>query len=333
MQLQTSNLSLLNTKTKYLSVGLSSFAVLFFLLCAPATTHALTVSPARIEITGNPGETLTSQFDVINEQGNAGTFYSSSENFEAQGETGTPNFVPATDGLATWISVQPVVSLTKGQEEHIPFTITIPKSATPGGYFAAVFLSTTPPQNAQGQVSVGARIGVLVFLNVAGDVKEAGGLLDFSTVNNQRIYTSLPISFTYRFNNEGGDRIEPTGTLAIANTIGLTVASLSANPSIGNILPNSIRKFSVTWGSEANTISSGFFGAVAYEWNHFAFGWYRAHINLSYGSHGEAVQATYNFFVIPWQLLALVLIVLAVLFFLLKRYNRFVIESATRRSV
>ena len=317
---------------KYAPLGISSLAVLSFLLI-PLTTHALTVSPARIEIAGNPGQTITSQFAVINEQSSDQTFYSSAENFEAQGETGTPNFVPATDGLATWISVQPTVSLAKNQEKTLSFTVAIPADATPGGYFAAVFLSTTPPEQAQGQVSVGARIGVLVFLHVEGDVKEAGGLIDFSTINNQRVFAAPPVSFAYRFNNAGGDRIEPTGQLTITNTVGLTVASVPANPAIGNILPNSIRKFPITWGPDTATVPGNFFSAAAYEWSHFAFGWYRAHLNLTYGAHNEVAQATYDFFVIPWQLLTLVLTVLVALFFLLKRYNRYVIKSAARRSV
>jgi hypothetical protein len=332
MQLQTSNVfSLLRAKAGFLSLGFAAVAAVVT-LGMPSVTHALTVSPARIEVSGDPGATVHSSFNIINEQGDAGTYYSASENFEAQGETGTPNFVPATEGLATWISVAPQVMLSKGQEMAIPFSITIPRDATPGGYFAAIFLSTTPPHEAQGQVSVGARIGVLVFLHVAGQVKEAGGLLDFGTLSGQRFFTSLPVSFSYRFNNAGSDRVQPSGWLTIADTIGLTSASLPANPATGNILPNSIRKFSVTWGDEADAAPSGFFGAAAYEWSHFAFGWYRAHLNLTYGSQNAIAESSYSFFVIPWQLLTLVVLVLAVLYFLLKRYNRYVIESAARRS-
>ncbi len=330
MQPQTSKSSSPTITSTFLSAGLLFLAGgLFF--CTPLPAHALTVSPARIEITGNPGETVTSRFDVINEQGDAGTFYSSAENFEAQGETGTPSFVPATDGLATWINVQPTVSLSASQEEEIPFTITIPKDTAPGGYFAAIFLSTTPPQNAGGQVSVGARIGVLIFLDVAGDVKEAGGLLGFSAVNSERVFSSLPVTFEYRFNNAGGDRVEPSGTLTVLDSIGLTATSVPANPSLGNVLPNSIRRFPVTWGTDAAP-PSDFFGAAGYEWSHFAFGWYGAHLNLTYGTHNEVAQASYTFFVIPWQLLTLIILALVVLYFLLKRYNRYVIESAARRS-
>ena len=55
--------------------------------------HALTISPARVEFGGNPGQTITGEYILINNKNVTKTFYSSFENFEAQGETGTPNFV------------------------------------------------------------------------------------------------------------------------------------------------------------------------------------------------------------------------------------------------
>ena len=299
---------------------------------------ALTVSPAKIEITGDPGTTVTGEIELLNEQEGARTFYSSTENFEPSGESGAPHFIGAKDGLATWINVVGETNLAQGDKKNIPFSISIPKDAQPGGYFAAIFLGTQPPSNtlAGGDVSVGGRIGVLVLLRVSGYVPEGGGLLDFTTSNNQRFFTKTPISFTYRLNNTGGDRIVPQGVLEIKNSLWITAAEISANKSNGSVLPNSTRKFDTTWGeSQATDSGSSFFARAGEEFSDFHFGVYTAKLNVVWGSESHTDGKSYVFFVIPWHALLIVFLVAIVLLTLgrfgLKRYNTFIISQAMRQ--
>ena len=70
----------------------------------PFGAAALTVSPVKIEISGDPGKTLRSEITLFNEQDTAKTFFSSSENFEARGETGYRYFLPSTTRRPTWIT-------------------------------------------------------------------------------------------------------------------------------------------------------------------------------------------------------------------------------------
>lgn len=316
-------------KLKKLKIVFAAVVVAFS-FALPGTTHALTISPARIEISGNPGQIVSGEFTVINEQQNSQTFYSSSENFEALGESGTPSFVTSIDGLASWISVSPTVTMAKGQEQKIPFRINIPKDADPGGYFAAIFLSTNSPRTQEGQVSVGARIGLLVLLKVNGTVKEGGGLLGFTEKNGARFFTSLPITFTYRFSNSGGDRIKPDGTLVIRDMIGLSASNIPANIGGSNVLPNSTRKIDVAWGTDARP--AGFWNIVGYQMSHFAFGPYFASLSLKYGSQNLTAGGTYFIFVFPWQFILVALIVITLVIYIgkngLKRYNRWIIQKA-----
>ncbi len=330
MQLQTSN-----THTRTYIAGLF-LAFVSALIIPFHTTHALTVSPARIEVSAKAGEKITGQFHVINEQGGASTFYSSAENFEAQGETGTPSFVSSTGGLSSWISLAPQITLKGGEEQVIPFSITIPKDADAGGHFAAIFLSTTPVQKGNTTVNVGAKIGVLVLLHVAGDIKESAGLLSFSTLDGQRFFSSLPVTLMYRFNNDGNDRVEPEGNIAIKNTVRWTTATISANPSQGNVLPGSIRRFEINWNTDTSVApTSGFWSKVSYEWNHFAFGIYTAQLSLTYGSQKTPAASSFTFFVFPWHLLFVIVITLLVIGFVvmkgIKRYNQYIIKLAQRQ--
>ncbi len=213
--------------------------------------HALTVSPARAEVTGDPGTTLRGEIEIFNEQDSTRTFFTSFENFEPSGDTGAPHFIGAEGGLATWLQAESQVTVESGKRKVVPYTITIPEGTDPGGYFGAIFFGTREP-GAQdgGQVSVGGKIGVLVLLRVSGYIEESGGLLDFATKNNRRFFTSLPIVFNYRLNNTGGDRVVPLGDLKIKNTFRIKTETLKANKKEGSVLPGSARKFEVTWGEE-----------------------------------------------------------------------------------
>lgn len=293
--------------------------------------QALTISPARIELTADPGSTTSNEFTIVNEQDSDQTYYTSVENFEAQGESGTPNFSPTKEGFASWVQVIDKVTIKKGEKIKIPFTITVPKDADAGGHFAAIFLTTTPPAVSGGEVSVGAKIGMLMLLKVSGDIKEDGGVVSFLLKNGGHFATTLPITFVYRFNNNGNDRVKPTGTTTIRNMIGFTTEELSANPTEGNVLPNSIRRFEVTWGSgEPLPASASFFSQVQYEMRNFALGLYFTNLDLTFGT--KTASKSLYLFVLPWHLLIIVLIIAGIIFLalrtMLKRYNKFIIAQA-----
>jgi hypothetical protein len=294
--------------------------------------QALTISPARVELSGDPGTTISGDFTLINEQNTTQTFYASAQNFEAQGESGTPNFSDSKEGLASWVKVEGKVTLKPGERVKVPYTITVPKDADAGGHFAAIFLSTVEPNNTGATLAVGAKVGMLILLRVAGDIKEGGGLLSFGLKEGGHFSTTLPINFVYRFNNSGNDRVNPVGTISIRDMIGLEAANLNANPSVGNILPGSTRRFDITWGSEAPLPdSASFFNHVSYEARNFAFGFYFANINLTFNS-SSTTNNSLIFFVFPWHLVLVVLVILLIAFVVLqrgvKRYNRFIIKQA-----
>lgn len=300
---------------------------------------ALTVSPAKAELTGDPGTTVHGEIELFSEQEGTRTFFSSFENFEPTGDSGAPHFIGAEDGLATWMETSPEVTIESGQHLLIPFSITIPADAEPGGYFAAIFFGDQPPGEEGGQVSVGGKIGVLMLLRVSGEVEEAGGIVSFGTKDNIKLYTTLPVGFEYRINNDGGDRIVPHGDLFIKNTLRMTSEILPANKTDGSVLPNSARKFELQWGESENkgedVAAPSFFDMVSKEWNDFHFGWYRADLKLTWGDSNQVQQSSVRFFIVPWQLLIVVgsvLLLVGILgILILRRYNRWIIAAAMRQ--
>lgn len=297
------------------------------------TAQALTISPARAELTGDPGETISGTFTLTNPLDTDQTYYTSVENFEAQGETGTPNFTASKDGLPSWVKVVDKVVLKKGERATISYSVVIPTDADSGGHFGAIFLSTVPPSAGEGQVSVGAKMGMLLFLKVTGEIKENGGLSDFALKNGKNVLTSLPVDFIYKFKNEGNDRVKPEGELIIKNTLGMETSRMDINKTKGdNVLPASTRRFEVRYGdTEAPAISAPFFDHVKFQKSNFALGMYKANLNLSFGNTGKA-SSSLTFYIFPWQLLSVVLgallVVIILLIALVKHYNRWIIKQA-----
>jgi len=304
------------------------------------STQALTVSPARVEITGDPGTVLHSEIELFNEQEETRTFFISFENFEPSGDSGAPHFIGAQDGLATWLQSQSEVNLESGTRAIVPFSITIPQTAEPGGYFATVFFGSQPPKGtAGGEVTIGGKIGVLILLRVSGEIAEGGGLLDFKAKDDQNFFSVLPVTFEYRLNNSGDDRVVPLGEIKIKNTFRLTSVTLLANENKGSALPGSTRKFSVVWGKEsvqANTerAKPGFFEVTKRQWQDFKFGWYTARLDIAWGETNQTARAVYNFFIIPWQLLLIMFAIASAVWIIgrqiLRKYNRLIIARAMR---
>jgi hypothetical protein len=334
------------TLTKMFNPQAALALAVLALFLIPTQVIAMSISPVRIEMQGDPGQSLKGVFKIINDEADNKVFYTAYENFEASGETGNPNFVETNTGLSTWINAASQVLVASGESVEVPFTVTIPSNAEPGGYFAAIFLSTVPPNTSGGgQVVIGARIGTLVLLRVNGEIKEGGALLEFGTKEGGKLFTSLPVEFYYRFQNSGADRVRPVGNVVIRNTIGMTSKVVNANVSQGNVLPSSIRRFELAWVDAGNpndqaidasipesASGKSFFQAAGLQLKNFAFGRYTAQLAVAYGADNSVEVSKTSFYVFPWQLLLIVLIGGTILYFSLSRgvrfYNAWIIKKA-----
>jgi hypothetical protein len=302
---------------------------------------ALTVSPAKMELYGDPGSTIYGEFQLTNEQNEPKTLYSSTEKFEAQGETGTPAFSPATEGIATWITVPESITLKPKEQATITFSVKIPEKADAGGQFGSIFWSPTPQGEKEvSQLSIGTKIGMLVLLKVSGETAEGGSFLGFNTKNNQKAYSALPVSFTYRLQDTGNDRLQPKGMITVKNTFGGTAVKLDANPMEGNVLPDSIRKFEINWnvsGDAAATeqVAKGFWQKAGAEWKNFKIGRYTAKLDLSYGKDNTEVHRVAHFWIIPWHLLLIVFVVvgggIAAAGMSLKMHDKMLLKNARNK--
>ena len=315
--------------------------------------YALTLSPPRLEVSGDPGQTLVGELEIYNEQDGEMTFYVSAQNFEARGETGSPYFLPYDEtGLASWIFSQDSITIGPKERTKLPYEIVIPQDAEPGGYFASIFFATSPqvPEEA-GQVTIGSKVGTLVFLNISGDTLEGAGVIEFNTKGGNT-FPYLPVTLYYRFPNDGARKLMPLGNIEIKNMFGNLAANLDANKSKGNVLPGSVRRFETTWNmlgedtknqeglekiavlEEGEKLS--FFDAVKVQKDNFAIGKYTAGLSLKYGDN-ETASNQVSFWIIPWQILSLVvgalILLIIIIKLMMKRHNKKLIEQVKKETL
>lgn len=305
--------------------------------------QALEISPPRIALEADPGETVTVQVNIRNISDVQTRVQGRVVDFGPGGETGQPQFffdTPAEElpnSLSQYIASVPSLTLEPRELREVSVDIVLPEDAEPGGHYGLIEFK---PQSASeagdgANVAITGSTGPLVLLNVSGDVNRQVSVEEFAAVETvadgtttnangeqvpqyafgtepKDVFENGPVGLTLRLNNTGNVHVLPTGSIKIKNTFGVQTAEVQFNESEGYSLPNAIRAYQTA-------IDDG-----------VLFGRYTAEANL--GFNGETLTAETNFWVLPWKLIAIALLVLIVLILLLtkgiKSYNRRIIAKA-----
>jgi hypothetical protein len=296
-------------RKKILSLTLFCVGV-FLLLVAPLYAQealTLSISPSLFDMSVNPGQEWRSSLRVINVNNYELTVYVDVVNFFPRGEGGEGQFVPvdtteaANATLAEWFIVErEAIVIPPEQTREIPFAVRVPVDASPGGHFAAILVGTKPPTPEAGQAKVqtSQMVTSLFFARVAGDIKEIGSIREFITPDS--FLSSPEATFELRFENKGNVHLQPQGEITIKNMWGEVRGVIPINQStqFGNVLPESIRKFTFSWKGE---------------WSVSDIGRYTALATLAYGTEARQFSSQETtFWVIPFKLLFGILLGLAV---------------------
>lgn len=283
---------------------------------------ALTITPPFFTLNVAPGDAWASSIRVVNTNGGTLPVVATVMGFAPSDEQGHGNFVKLgslandPDALANWITVsQPSVAVPSDGAVDVPFSIAVPRDASPGGHYAAILIGTQPATEA---TTTGAHIGVssfisaLIFVRVAGDIKEAGTIKEFST--DKAWYQDPNVNFSIHFANTGNVHIRPVGEIQIYNALGKEEGVIPINQAgdLGYVLPSSTRRFDAAWQGSGNLWDIGEYSAV---------------VTLAYGEGGiKSASQTLTFWVLPLGKLAedtlVFVVILGCFIFLLKRYIR-----------
>jgi hypothetical protein len=272
---------------------------IFSVLSVPGAVMAqekqgLSVTPPFAQMVLVPGDTYKSYVKVTNPNPFPLTVYATPVNFATGDETGYPKFIPLVDqevdaaSMAGWIEVsKEPFTIQPETSVDINYRILVPENAAPGGHFSALLIGTQPPidEGSPAALRTSQVVSALFMARVEGDVVENGQIREFSVAN---WFTSSPqADFNLRFENNGTVYLQPQGDITIFNMWGTERGFIPVNhkTNFGNVLPNSIRKFSFSWEGTPSLTDIGRYKAVA---------------SLSYGIDSKrTVSRALYFWVIP----------------------------------
>ncbi len=281
--------------------ALSIFLVNGLSAIAAAPEGAFMVTPAKVEIDINPGETVSRDITIENNTGSETTFTMTAENISGtHSGSETVVFSNATDtasSLKENISFEKnTFTIANGGKISLPVTITIPQNAEPSGRYAAVLVKAIPSGSASG-ASVASQIGVLFFVRVAGDTGANATLKKFGTKNDAYLFANADVPFRVTFENTGNVHVNPYGKIWIRNMLGQKVGEIILDPWF--VLPNSVRTRDAEWKMSG------------------AFGVYRAVLEVNRGYENIVESASVSFVVLPWYVLPTLLIFLGAIVWVL----------------
>ncbi len=315
------------------AITLSLSAAMAFGLVAHAQStgntggQALEIAPPVITLSVDPGQVVTAKIS-LRDVSNGKLFVTNQINdFVAAGEDGTPKILLDTNeksaySMKDWISPLSNLTLNPKQIQSLPITIKVPSNASPGGYYAVIRFTATPPELKDTGVSLSASLGALLLVRVKGVAKENLTVKEFvvqSAGKTGWLFESTPLQFVERLENKGNTHEQPAGQVTITDMFGKKVAKVNINLPPRDILPQSIRKFN-------QPLDSTVIG------DRILFGLYTAQMRVVYGDSKSVITSSLTFWVIPWRLILLIILLLVggfvALFYGIRRYNRHIVDRA-----
>jgi hypothetical protein len=292
---------------KILSTGFLLVFLLTNLLFTPPQAKAqsktrLIISPPRIQLEANPGETVQAQVKITNMSNVPASLTVNTKDMIVVNDRGTPVLVDEEVSgrwsLASWISLSPgTVEVEASSSAVANLAIMVPENALPGGHYAACYFESGPP-TPQGPdtelgtgTAVASRLASLIYLTVSGPITEDYMLEDFST--DQSFYEFGPVKFLTKIKNLSDIHIRPKGDIVVKNMFGAEKTILPLNEV--NIFPEASRTYENTWDTT------------------WGFGKYSAKLSAVYGPSNQVMEALIYFWIVPVKIAAAILIGLMLL--------------------
>lgn len=267
------------------------------------------VEPGKTEIYLNPGENMVKNISITNRMDKTVRFKLSTEDFIGTDDPKQP--VILLDNNSSPYSLKDFIvpeitqfSLEFGEKITIPVRVSVPKNAEPKGYYGALVVANDPDKlvgkdgkEISGQTQIISRIGALFLMRINGQGKEEGNITSLKVMGpSQWFYTKRPAGFEIGYKNTGNVHLVPYGTITVKNLFRQTISTLPVDAYF--VLPESTRYREVNW-------SDG-----------FSLGRYTANLALNKGYGDQMAYSSIAFWVIPWKVILITLLVIALLYYL-----------------
>lgn len=297
------------------------------------------VSPSPLVATLTPGQHKTATITVRNFSNHSETLYPRLNSFSIDKQSKDIKLLEtAPADLQRWISFkESSLAIAAGGSQTLSVIYNTPSDV--GFSYATVVTLSRSPSGAQSQdISLRGSVAVFNLINI--DRKDAKRALAIASITSDKSrYSYLPATFTLRIENTGNVVDQPKGTLFIQREFddNKPLATIPLNQNGNYILPGTSRDFTETWGTGFPRYVTDGSGKrhLSWDWKHLSdlrIGKYVAKVVLVYndGQRDVPVIASRTFWVIPWTLILVTLLVITVLVMGFVGWGRLIFKGARK---
>lgn len=322
---------MIKAKTIFI-IFLSILAISLFGLVskAKAQTLSLSIWPPLLEVTLQPGKSITQVYKLAN-NGQADLVITSSIlPFKPEGEDGNIKLTNEASPALEWFSFQNAnldlgqsFSLPAGKEQEAVLRIKAPLEAQEKDYYFTLLFSTNPDLNRgqfQPQSQAQAKIGSNILLTVSqsGQSQKKAQIIEFSLKNGllpksskwQIIDSFNKPEFILRIKNTGQSLFKPMGSIT-TNWLGRKY--------ILDLLPDNILIDSVRQAGCKNPQKENLF--ICQLDSKFSLGYYHTRVEFDLDKPGSQYSKDLYFFAIPLKLILTTIIIISLVFVLKKKFK------------
>jgi|GEM_PF-4829684 len=305
-----------------------------FLTAMPANIKAAVVTEPIQEYRAAPGAIRSGYINIAFTPSDPAVLYLTIEKLEVQDGTNQTNSkkVPGTENtLTNWITLESKVVYKPENPKYqnndnvrrVGYRITVPTNAEPGSDYAVIIASELNSGTVNNAVAVSKDLTTSILFTVEGNTVEEADLVNFSTINNQFIFSSLPVEFAAKFTNKGNVHVIPRGNIEIFS--GSTkINNISLNPAQSRTLPDKTFSYLRKWTNEGieeqrdeqiikqleDQLPKNFFEEVVYQIRNFRVGVYTAELQGFAGK--RQIKGSATFIVFPIHLFITIAALIAI---------------------
>jgi hypothetical protein len=228
MKLKNFKFQISNFKILFLvSFFISAFCILLFAF----SVQAVSISPLKHTVVIDPGATQDISFVVTNDSDQEKTYTMVTEGFVIDAQSGRAEFGEVSPAQQ-WISFPAgnTFVLQPTQQREVVATARVPVGEIPNTYYIGVFAQESA--GTDGDVRLGARVGTLMFLTVAGTVVE-DVQIDYLTPAS--FISTQPPTFQLQLSNNGTIVSPYIGTVTLINMSGREVSRVVMHDGIERV--------------------------------------------------------------------------------------------------
>lgn len=212
--------------------------------------------------------------------------------------------------MTSWITLaKQEVTLKQNESIEIPYTITVPIDALPGGKYAAIVIEKKAGELLQSSGAVlNDKVAFQLLGEVTGTEVRDSEILSFNV--EKPVYWFWPkeqIRFDLDFRNKGNTEFLPSGDIFV-HTGNLTESFWNAgfNPEQLVILPENTRQYYITWTPKTGGIFTSDRNGLTINLDYFRIGKYYATAKVGYDVNNKRIikEESVSFWIIPLPLLA-----------------------------